>query len=91
MTALLHMFSPPPAVQVAAEEKTSAISAIYSRDDVLQFPVADARGGPDGEMQRLDVPVKLPRKPMTFDELKRAEQDLERKKNLKVRENIPEV
>ena len=90
MTALLHMFSPPPPVPAEAQgEKARPISAIYSRDEVLQFPVSDTRGGPDGEMRRLDVPVKVSRKHMTFDELKAKEKAMERKKKLKTNTRLP--
>ncbi|XP_043238932.1 uncharacterized protein LOC122390258 [Amphibalanus amphitrite] len=92
MTALLHMFSQPPAVPAdARDEKTPAVSAIYSRDDVLQFPVSGAGSDPGSEMRRLDVPVNVARKHMTFNELKEAEKNMERKKKLKIRNKLPKV
>lgn len=91
MTALLHMFSPPPSVPTVTRGDRTAVSAIYSRDEVLQFPVADARGDQDGEMRLLDVPVKLSRKHMTLDDLKRTEKNMERKKKLKMKPRLPEI
>ena len=93
MTALLHICTPPPpsVVPATAGAHTPAISAIYSRDDVLQFPVSDARDHPDNGMRILDVPVKISRKHMTFDELKRQEKSMEQRKRLQVKDRLPEV
>ena len=90
LTALLHMFTPPPPVS-AEGRRQQAVSAIYSRDEVLQFPVKDAEGDVEREVRRLDVPVEVSRKHVTFDQLKQTEKHMERKKKLKAKATLPEV
>ena len=91
LTALLHMFTPPPPVAAEGRQKAPAVSAIYSRNEVLQLPVKDAAGGMEDEIRRLDVPVEVSKEHVTFDELKRTEKKMERRKKLEAKARLPEV